>query len=282
MEAIQNIVEIKTWSALCHRRGRRIGFVPTMGALHEGHLSLVRLAKQFSDHVAVSIFVNPLQFSAQEDLAQYPQDLRSDFALLEELDIDVVFVPNPREIFPPGFQTKVGVSELSKNLCGKFRPHHFEGVATIVLKLFHWVSPDIAVFGQKDYQQCRVIEQMVQDLHLDTSILRGPIVREKDGLAMSSRNRYLNESERECAAHLYRALTLAKHLFEQGERQSDVFIHAVASYIRENMPSGQIQYIQICDALTLEDVVTIHKKCVLAVALFLGKARLIDNIELDP
>jgi pantoate--beta-alanine ligase len=281
MKALQSIQDIQNWSQACKKNGHKVSFVPTMGFLHEGHLSLIRLAKKNSDQVCVSIFVNPLQFATHEDLDAYPQDLRKDFALLEKEGADVVFVPKPKEIYQQGFQTKVDVTELSKNLCGKSRPGHFEGVATVVLKLFNIVQPDLAVFGDKDFQQKRVIERMVEDLHLNLKILGAPIGREYDGLAMSSRNMYLSSEDRENASVLYRSLQLAKERVEKGQMQSSSIIAAVREFIERAHPTG-IDYIQICDAKSLKDVVQIKTESVLCLAVYFGKARLIDNVILEP
>ncbi len=288
MEALQSLLEMKAWSKKIHDQDLKIGFVPTMGALHEGHLSLVQQSKARCDRTVVSIFVNPLQFGPQEDLEHYPQNLEKDFELLKKEAVDVVFVPKPKEMYPEGFQTMVELSQLSQSLCGKSRPAssgesnrptHFQGVATVVLKLFNVVSPDQAFFGNKDFQQRVMMDRLVKDLHLDIEIVACPIVREKDGLAMSSRNVYLSFEERQRAAVLYRALQHGKKLFWAGERQSSKIIAQVTEMIDKENPK-HIDYVCMCDAETLEEVFEIHKPVLLAVAVHFGKARLIDNMLL--
>jgi len=276
MEALQSLFEMKQWSKAMHLKNQTIGFVPTMGALHEGHLSLVRQSKKSCDRTVVSIFVNPLQFGPQEDLDQYPQNLERDFELLKKEAIDIVFVPKPREVYPEGFQTRVEMPQLSKTLCGKSRPAHFQGVATVVLKLFTIVDPNKAFFGNKDFQQRVIIDRLVKDLHLDIEIVACPIVREEDGLAMSSRNIYLSPEERKRATVLCRALEQGQSLFQSGERQSSKIIAHVTEMIDKENPK-HIDYVQVCDAQTLEEVSEMTQPVLLAVAVQFGKARLIDN-----
>ena len=284
MEALQSLLEMKTWSQKIRAQGLKIGFVPTMGALHEGHLSLVREAKKNCDCTVVSIFVNPLQFGHEEDLDQYPQNLERDFELLKKENVDVVFVPKPKEIYPLDFQTAVEVAGLSKHLCGKSRPGHFRGVATVVLKLFNIVNPTKAFFGNKDFQQQVIIDRLVKDLHLDIEVVACPIVREADGLAMSSRNVYLSPEERKSASVLYRALECGRKLFCSGERRNSKIIAQVREMIDKENPK-HIDYVQVCDVETLEEVSEIEKPSVLAVAVHFGQehktTRLIDNVILD-
>ncbi len=279
MDAIQSLLDMKQWSKATRLKNETIGFVPTMGALHEGHLSLVRKSKESCDRTVVSIFVNPLQFAAHEDLEHYPQNLERDFELLKKESVDLVFVPKPKQMYPEGFQTAVEVSQLSQTLCGKSRPAHLRGVATVVLKLFAVVRPDKAFFGNKDFQQRVIIDRLVKDLHLDVEIVGCPIVREKEGLAMSSRNVYLSPEERKRATVLYRALGKGEKLFQAGERQSSKIIAYVTEMIDKENPK-HIDYVQVCDAETLEEVSEIKKPSVLAVAAQFGKARLIDNVVL--
>ena len=280
MDAIQSLFDMKQWSKATHLKNQTIGFVPTMGALHEGHLSLVRKSKESCDRTVVSIFVNPLQFSAHEDLEHYPQNLEIDFELLKKEAVDIVFVPKPREMYPDGFQTMVEVPQLSQTLCSKSRPAHFRGVATVILKLFTIVEPNKAFFGNKDFQQRVIIDRLVKDLHLDVEIVGCPLVREKEGLAMSSRNIYLLPEERKRATVLYRALEHGRKLFQSGERGSLKIITQVTEMIDKENPK-HIDYVQVCDAQTLEEVSEITQPALLAVAVQFGKARLIDNVILS-
>jgi pantoate--beta-alanine ligase len=253
MEVIESISEMKNLVKEWKRQGLSIGFVPTMGYLHEGHLALVRRAKELSDRVVVSIFVNPIQFAPGEDYQRYPRDLERDKALLEKEGVDVLFSPKAQEMYPPGFQTYVEVKELSSGLCGRDRSGHFIGVATVVLKLFNILQPDIAVFGEKDYQQLKVIQRMVQDLNLDVKIISHPTVREEDGLAMSSRNTYLSPEERKSAIALYKALNLAEELINQGERRVATLKEKLKEFI-ESYPYTKVQYIEFVHPETLKEV----------------------------
>ncbi len=262
-------------------RGKRIGFVPTMGYFHEGHLALMRKARELSDVVVVSIFVNPIQFGPQEDFARYPRDLERDRRLAQAQGVDILFVPSAEEMYPPGFQTYVEVTELSRPLCGARRPGHFRGVCTVVLKLFHIVKPHLAVFGEKDYQQLKVIQRMVRDLDLEVEIVPHPTVREPDGLAMSSRNVYLRPEEREAALSLYRALELARKRVAEGVRETRVLRREIEEFIRSH-PYTRIDYVEFRDPETLEERERIDRATLLALAVFVGKARLIDNTILDP
>ncbi|NAZ29936.1 MAG: pantoate--beta-alanine ligase [Caldimicrobium sp.] len=281
MEVIESISEMKNLVKEWKRRGLSLGFVPTMGYLHEGHFALVRRAKELSDRVVVSIFVNPIQFAPGEDYQRYPRDLERDKALLEKEGVDVLFSPKVEEMYPPGFQTYVEVKELSLGLCGRYRAGHFVGVATVVLKLFNIVQPDIAVFGEKDYQQLKVIQRMVQDLNLDVKIIPHPIVREEDGLAMSSRNTYLSPEERKSAIALYKALNLAEELVNQGERRVNLLKEKLKEFI-ESFPYTKVQYIEFVHPETLKEVERVDEPTLLALAVFVGKARLIDNKIIIP
>jgi pantoate--beta-alanine ligase len=281
MEVIESISEMKNLVKEWKQQGLSIGFVPTMGYLHEGHLALVRRAKELSDRVVVSIFVNPIQFAPGEDYQRYPRDLERDKALLEKEGVDVLFSPKAQEMYPPGFQTYVEVKELSSGLCGRYRTGHFVGVATVVLKLFNIVQPDIAVFGEKDYQQLKVIQRMVQDLNLDVKIISHPTVREEDGLAMSSRNTYLSPEERKSAIALYKALNLAEELINQGERRVATLKEKLKEFI-ESFPYTKVQYIEFVHPETLKEVERVDEPTLLALAVFVGKARLIDNKIIVP
>lgn len=281
MEVIKSIELIKERIREYKREGHTVALVPTMGYLHEGHLSLVRMAKNKADKVVVSIFVNPLQFGQGEDFKVYPRDLDRDAKLLEVEGVDLLFCPEAEEMYPDDFQTYVEVTKLSSGLCGAYRPGHFRGVATVVLKLFNIIKPDMAIFGEKDYQQLRIIQQMVKDLNLDVEILSHPIVRDFDGLALSSRNTYLNEEERRSALSLYQALKLAERLVLGGEKDPERIVKLVREYI-ENFPYTKVQYVEIVDPQTLERVSQIRGPVLLALAVFVGKTRLIDNRIIKP
>jgi pantoate--beta-alanine ligase len=260
---------------------RTIALVPTMGALHEGHLSLVREARRMSDVVVVSVFVNPTQFGPTEDFDHYPRDLTRDTALLTDYNVDYIFAPTAEEMYPRGFCTYVNVSGLSKLLEGESRPGHFRGVATVVSILLNTVRPDFAFFGQKDAQQSVIIRRMVKDLAFDTEIVVLPTVREDSGLAISSRNLYLTEEERESAAVIHHALAKAKESFKKGERHASKLVEAVRSTI-ETEPHARLGYVSIVDAETLETVEKIDERPVLiAVAAYIGKTRLIDNVVVN-
>ncbi len=256
-----------------------LGFVPTMGYLHDGHLSLVRCAKRDNRSVAVSIFVNPTQFGPNEDLESYPRDLERDLALLEAEGVDLVWTPTAEVMYPPGFQTWVVVEKITQVLEGARRPGHFRGVTTVVAKLFNGVQPQRAYFGQKDAQQARVIQQMVRDLNYPIEVVVCPIRREPDGLAMSSRNTYLNPQERKAATVLYRALSAAKAAFEQGERDADRLRQIMEDIIRAE-PLARLQYVSCADPETLEELHGEVEQALLSMAVFVGKTRLIDNMLL--
>ncbi|HEX3354645.1 MAG TPA: pantoate--beta-alanine ligase [Terriglobales bacterium] len=261
--------------------GSRLGLVPTMGALHEGHLSLVRAARAQCELVAASLFVNPLQFGPGEDLAKYPRDFDGDRALFEKEGVDFLFAPSVKEMYPAGAVTYVTVEGLSDRLCGRSRPGHFRGVTTVVSKLFHIVEPDLAFFGQKDAAQIAIIRRMVRDLDFPVQIVTCPIVREADGLAMSSRNAYLDSQQRKSALVLYRSLMEVQRSFDQGERIPAKLIEA-GKHIFEEEPAARLDYFEIVNPETLEGLSEISGSALVAVAASVGKARLIDNIVLNP
>ncbi|MEN3002457.1 MAG: pantoate--beta-alanine ligase [Armatimonadota bacterium] len=281
MQILRTIREVRDWVQAERRQGRPIHFVPTMGYFHEGHLSLMRRAKADGGAVIVSLFVNPLQFGPHEDYERYPRDFERDRQMAESVGVDALFYPEVSEMYPPGFQTEVRVKQLSQPLCGRSRPGHFEGVATVVLKLFNIVTPDRAYFGEKDYQQLRIIQQMVRDLNLPIEIVPCPIVREPDGLAMSSRNAYLSPEERQAATVLYRSLQWAQEQVRAGE-QDPLRIQRGVYEILAHEPLAQIDYVELVDAETLEPVSRIERPTLLALAVYFGKARLIDNTVLTP
>jgi pantoate--beta-alanine ligase len=258
-----------------------VGFVPTMGYLHEGHLSLVREARARSASVVASIFVNPSQFAPSEDLAAYPRDLDRDFALLEAEGVDLIFHPTTEEMYPEGFDTWVAVEELTQRLEGASRPTHFRGVATVVAKLFNIVRPQVAVFGQKDAQQALVIRRLIVDLGFDVDLVVAPTVREPDGLAMSSRNAYLTAEEREAATALCRSLRHAEDLFAGGERNVGNLRHAMMEILEAEALLQPI-YVSIADVPALEELETVDRKALVSLAARVGKARLIDNVVLPP
>ncbi|HSR20268.1 MAG TPA: pantoate--beta-alanine ligase [Anaerolineales bacterium] len=256
-----------------------LGLVPTMGYLHEGHLSLARRAREECRSVAVSIFVNPTQFGPGEDLSSYPRDLERDLHLLEAAQVDLVWTPTPEIMYPRGFQTWVEVSETSRPLEGAQRPGHFRGVATVVSKLFHAVQPARAYFGQKDAQQAAVIRQMTRDLNFPVEIVVCPTVREPDGLALSSRNTYLTPEQRRAAPVLYRALLAARAAYEEGERQAQALRRA-ATEVLSSEPLAQVQYVSCADPETLQELEQLGGRALLSLAVFFGKTRLIDNLVL--
>jgi pantoate--beta-alanine ligase len=276
MEIIDQAAAMQAWSEAERSRGLRLGFVPTMGYLHEGHLDLVRHARRVCDRVVVSIFVNPKQFGPKEDLSTYPRDMARDLSLLEGCGVDVVFTPGVEEIYPPGFQTRVEVTEVTRGLCGAFRPDFFPGVATVVLKLFNLTRPHFAVFGEKDYQQLVTIKRMVSDLHLPIEVEGRPTVREPDGLAMSSRNVYLKPEERDSARSLSQALGLARDLVARGVRDTGQILGLVRGHI-ESRPMTRVQYAVIVDRETMAEVSEVKPGALLALAVFVGATRLIDN-----
>lgn len=278
MEIVNSAKEMQRLSEGYRLRGKEIGFVPTMGYLHEGHLSLVRQAKRDNDVVFVSIFVNPLQFAPNEDYESYPRDIERDERLLKDEGVDVLFYPTVEDMYPDGFQTYVEVQNLTKVLEGKSRPTHFRGVTTVVLKLFNITKPHRAYFGKKDAQQLIVIRRMVHDLNLDVEIVGMPIVRESDGLAMSSRNKYLNKEEREQAVCLYRALERAEELIGSGVLDADRIKREMESVIK-GYPLAEIDYISVNRISDLEELKTVEKgNTLVSLAVRIGKTRLIDNM----
>lgn len=278
MQVVKNIQEMKKISNNLIQNKKSIGFVPTMGYLHEGHLSLVKKAREDNDFVVVSIFVNPTQFGPNEDFNSYPRDLKRDLDLLEKLNVDYVFVPDVNDMYPKDFSTFVEETKLSKFLCGRSRPGHFRGVCTVVTKLFNIVKPTRAYFGQKDAQQFRILRRMVRDLNLDVEMIEMPIVREKDGLAMSSRNTYLTPEERKEATRLYKSLLKAKEMIESGIKDTEIIKSEMKKIL--DHPLLKIDYIEIVDEETLEPVKKVENKVIIALAVYLGKARLIDNMIL--
>jgi pantoate--beta-alanine ligase len=269
--------EMTAWSAAARARGERIAFVPTMGALHEGHVKLLREARRLGQRLALSIFVNPTQFGPNEDLARYPSDLPGDLAKAASAGTDVAFVPDARDVYPEGFQTTIEVRDLARGLCGPFRPGHFAGVATVVCKLFNVVRPDVAVFGEKDYQQLAIVRRMVADLDMGIEIVGVPTVRERDGLAMSSRNAYLSPGERARALSLSRALFAVRDAVAGGARQAE----AVVAQARAALDVDRLDYLELVDASTLAPVASFDRPAVLAVAAFIGRTRLIDNVRVS-
>ncbi len=280
LPAIQRIPEMRAWSERVRREGERIVMVPTMGFLHEGHLSLVRAGREHGDRLVVSIFANPTQFAPTEDFESYPRDLERDVRLLGEEGVDLLFNPTAEDMYPRGYQTYVDVEDVSRPLCGAHRPGHFRGVATVVLKLFNIVRPHVAVFGLKDYQQVQVIRRMLVDLNLDVEIVACPTVREPDGVAMSSRNRYLGAAEREAAACLQSALCKAQALVRGGEASAARVRDTVVAEIRRQ-PLARLEYAELCDPDDLEPVSEIRGPTLLALCAWVGKARLIDNRILE-
>ena len=258
----------------------KIGFVPTMGALHKGHLSLVERCHSESDLTVVSIYVNPTQFGPQEDLNHYPRNLEKDIDLLRNYHVDIVFTPDDVQMYPEGYCTWVQVEGLSDILCGASRPGHFRGVVTIVLKLMHIVNPKLMFMGMKDYQQIIVLEKMIEDLNLETKIVRCPIVREPDGLAMSSRNSYLTPDERQRATCLIKALKNAQQMVNEGYLDSSILISEAENIIKQS--DGRIDYIKIVDGSTLQELPEVRSGSRMMLAVYIGNTRLIDNIELLP
>ena len=277
MLIIETVKDMQQTADTLRREGKKIGFVPTMGYLHEGHLTLVRKARELSDIVVVSIFVNPAQFGPNEDLDKYPRNMEKDKSLLEQEKTDIVFFPDRKEMYPDRYFTYIQVRELEDHLCGLSRKGHFVGVATIVAKLFNIVKPHYAIFGQKDYQQLKIIERMVRDLNMNLEIIPFPTVREKGGLARSSRNTYLSPEEREKGLLIYASMKKVEELFKDGERDVTV-LRKEAEKILSSRDGIDIEYVSISDAETLTELVHIHNnKVVLAIACRLGKTRLIDN-----
>lgn len=277
MKLVKTISEVKDTVKEWKKEGLSIGFVPTMGYLHEGHGSLITKARENNDRVVVSIFVNPMQFGENEDLDSYPRDIDKDSAYVEELGGDLIFNPEPSEMYNDGFCSYVDMSVLTEELCGLSRPVHFRGVCTVVNKLFNIVQPDRAYFGQKDAQQLAIIKRMVKDLNMNLEIIGCPIVREEDGLAKSSRNTYLNPEERKAALVLNKSLKLGKELLDSGCRDANEVRKVIIENI-EKEPLAKIDYVKVVDGLTMQQVDKIEKEVLVAIAVYIGKTRLIDNI----
>jgi len=276
MIVIEKAKEMQQYSESLRNRGKKVAFVPTMGYLHRGHLRLMEEGRKLGDCLVTSIYVNPTQFGPTEDLAKYPRDFEMDSRLCEGVGVDAIYFPSNDEMYPPHYQTYVDLQEVTQNLCGLSRPGHFRGVATVCAKLFNLVKPHVAVFGKKDFQQLVVIKRMVTDLNMDLEIIGLDTVREADGLAMSSRNIYLKPEERESALSLSQGLKKAKGMYDKGERDAAAIIDAVSRFIGGH-PHAKIDYVKICDTTTMKDVARLDGESVMALAVRVGVARLIDN-----
>jgi len=276
MKVLIGIPEMKAAALTLKARGKTIGLVPTMGSLHEGHFSLVRESRRRCDATVVSIFINPIQFGPKEDLMRYPKDFEHDRAMLAAEGADILFYPDAGAMYPEGYKTYVEVIDFQDRLCGESRPGHFRGVCTVVLKLFNIVLPDLAFFGQKDAQQAIILKKMAGDLNLDVKIEAMPIIREADGLAMSSRNTYLNAQERKAAPILFSSLREARSLFEKGERRAGILIGRMKALIATE-PLARLDYVEIVNPWTLAPLDEINREGLIAMALFVGETRLIDN-----
>ena len=279
MKVVDTIPRMSTLVKIFRKEGKSISLVPTMGYLHEGHLSLVKAARKHTDVVVMSIFVNPIQFGPKEDFEKYPRDLKRDEELATAAGVDIIFHPSANDMYPAGYSTYVNVERLTDGLCGALRPGHFKGVATVVAKLFEIIRPDIAYFGQKDAQQAIVIKKMAKDLNMGVEIKIMPTVREPDGLAMSSRNVYLSAGERKDALVLYEALKKAEELIGSGERDTKKIVKAMEGMIK-SVPTAKIDYVSIVDTANLKEVRSITGEVLVALAAFIGHTRLIDNIIL--
>lgn len=279
MDIIESIQEMSRLTRELRRAGQTIGFVPTMGFLHEGHLSLVREAKKENDRVVVSIFVNPTQFGPGEDYEEYPRDLEGDAEKLRVIGIDYIFSPEVADMYPEGYNSFVEVSGITEVLCGKSRPGHFRGVTTVVTKLFNIIQPDRAYFGQKDFQQLMVIKKMVRELNIAVEVKGLPIIREEDGLARSSRNKYLDNRERAAAIVLYRSLMRARELYQKGIKDTYRIKKEVIDLISSE-PLARIDYVEIVDPDTLQEIKRVKEQALVALAVYIGKTRLIDNLLL--
>lgn len=277
MKIIRTPRSMAAWSERLRREGVTIGFVPTMGALHDGHRSLIRAARLRCDALVVSIFVNPTQFSPTEDLTTYPRPIARDRALCCEEGVDVCFEPTAKTMYPEGFQTVVTAPAIARRWEGAARPHHFAGVATVVTKLFGIVRPDLALFGQKDYQQAALVKRLVADLNLGVTINVRPTVREQDGLAMSSRNRYLSSEDRRAATILYRALQAGRRAIEAGRGAASTVEHIMRQTMKQE-PTARIEYLALCDPASLEPLAHVKRRVLLLGAIRIGKVRLIDNL----
>ncbi|WP_418792503.1 pantoate--beta-alanine ligase [Phosphitispora sp. TUW77] len=280
MKVINVIAELKEIVTSLKKQGKTIGFVPTMGYFHEGHLTLMRTAAEKTDYVVASIFVNPLQFGAGEDFEEYPRDLERDISLADSTGVKLVFTPGTAEMYPTGYATFVEVGQLTDKLCGGSRPGHFRGVATVVTKLFNIVNPDIAFFGQKDAQQALVLKKMAEDLNINVEIEIVPIVREPDGLAMSSRNKYLSSEERKSALVLSKALSLAQALIKSGARNTVELKREIINFISRE-PAARIDYVDILSFPGLKEIENINGQVIVALAVFIAGTRLIDNVILE-
>lgn len=280
MRVVRTVAELRIALRALREGGKRLGFVPTMGFLHEGHAALIRQSTARCGATVVSIFVNPAQFAANEDLAKYPKDLESDQNLCLKMGVDLLFIPEPQEMYPAGFGTYVEPGRVAEPLCGQFRPGHFRGVATVVAKLFNMVQPDLAFFGQKDLQQTVVIRRMVKDLNLPVEVIVVPTIREASGLALSSRNAYLSEEERGRAAAISQGLFAAEAAYRSGERRAETLVAHVLERVR---PVSSVQY---CELVELQSLQPVHgpvdRPAAIAVAVFVGTTRLIDNVILAP
>ncbi len=280
LRLIKSVQEMSSLSENFRKDGKRIVLIPTLGYFHEGHVSMMKMGRSLGDKVVVSIFVNPLQFDKKEVYYMYPQDLERDQRIAEEAGVDILFIPSSVEMYPSGFQTYVEVEELSKHLCGVSRPWLFKGIATVVLKLFNIVRPHVSIFGLKDYQQYLIVKRMVKDLNLDVEVVAHPIVREPDGLAMSSRNIYLSPQERESALSLYRAILKAKELLSSGVRDVSQLKKELLDFIQSH-PYTRVEYVEFVDPETLESVREVKGPTLLALAVYVGLARIIDNAILE-
>lgn len=279
MQIISSPQEMQQLALQLRASGKRISFVPTMGALHEGHLTLLREGKKLGDTLVLSIYVNPTQFAPTEDLSKYPRDKHGDLAKAQECGVDIVFFPSDEVMYPKGYQTYVEVCDVTRGLCGASRPSHFKGVTTVVQKLFNIVQPNVAIFGEKDFQQFVAIRTMVKDLNMPIEIVGVGIIREKDGLAMSSRNAYLSSEERRAALSLSKAIFTAQRAFKNGEKNSGKLIK-IAEEVVMAAKLPRIDYLKVCDTETLKEITTIDRPARLLIAAFVGKTRLIDNIAL--
>lgn len=276
MKIIKSIKEMTAFSESLRLNAQKIAFVPTMGYLHEGHLSLMRAGRKNADSLVVSIYVNPTQFGPGEDFERYPKDFERDKHQADNVGVDVIFCPDNAQMYPEFFQTYVNTEQVTQNLCGLSRPGHFKGVTTVCAKLFNIVKPHIAIFGRKDFQQLVTIKRMARDLNMDLEVIGMPILREDDGLAMSSRNVYLKDNDRKSALSLSRSMKLAKSMYDGGERNASIIIEAVSKFIGSH-PYTQIDYAAICDTATLENVDRLEGESVLALAVKVSSTRLIDN-----
>lgn len=280
MEIVRSTDELKNLCSRWRSEGLSIGLVPTMGFFHDGHASLMRKARPQVDRLIVSLFVNPTQFGPHEDLDAYPRSQESDEAVAAENGVDLIYMPTPESMYPDGYDTWVEVPGLSARLCGLSRPTHFRGVCTVVLKLFNLVRPNIAVFGEKDWQQLAILRRMAIDMNLDIDIQGGPIVREEDGLAMSSRNSYLREEERAAAPHFYKGLREAADLYTSGERGTELLKSVILGYWAKHFTQGMVDYLELVNGSSLENIDKADAETRVIAAVSLGRARLIDNISL--